>query len=191
MITSYLKNNTAAIHEKVEADNLAKYIMDHSISVEQYGELLYANYKAYATIDTILIANKQNYSEAIREFIDQSKTKALREDLLQLSFDDYERKSISSVENQKSEAYGVGLLYVIEGSMLGGLLMAKNLPKCAHLKHLNNHYFFGKEATDVLPRWKYFCTAIDALPYDEVEKKKALQGATDAFAIFDSAFQDK
>lgn len=191
MITSYLKSNTAAIHEAVEADNLAKHIIDHSITIAQYKELLYANYKAYATIDTILVANKHSYRDDIKTFVDQSKTVALRKDLVQLRFTNFEINSILSVENRESEAYGIGLLYVVEGSMLGGLLMAKNLPECKHLQSITEHHFFGKNASEVMPRWKDFCATINALPYSEKEKEIALSGARDAFSIFDSAFQDK
>jgi len=46
----YLKEKTTAIHNELEQSNLAGKIMDHSISQQEYHDLLLQNYIFFTTL---------------------------------------------------------------------------------------------------------------------------------------------
>ncbi|HBO29208.1 MAG TPA: hypothetical protein DD462_05380 [Leeuwenhoekiella sp.] len=77
---------------------------------------------------------------------------------------------------------------MVEGSMMGGLLIRKKLESCEHLKDKTTHNFFGKSAPEVMQRWKNFTGAVEAKPYSEQEHQDAVDGAHAAFMIFKDSY---
>ena len=185
MILKHLKTQTATLHQKTEEDNLAKFILDHSIDVATYTQLLQQNYLAYARIDRILEANSASLDDNLKVYADAAKSKALAEDLTDL---DAEIPQVESTTVQFSSAYLLGLIYVVEGSMMGGLLIRKNLESCEHLKDKTMHHFFGKSAPEVMQRWKNFTGAVEEKTYSEQEHQEAVDGAHAAFMIFKDSY---
>ena len=57
-----LKEATRELHEQVEAQNLAKQIMDHSIDLETYKLLLLQNFTAYQATETAIKQVLPEYS---------------------------------------------------------------------------------------------------------------------------------
>ena len=146
MILKHLKKQTETLHKKTEEDNLAKYILDHSIDRETYKRLLQQNYLAYARIDALLASNSSTLTTELKPFVDKAKSRALAEDLKKL---DAEIPQVDPVNDSYSAAFLLGLIYVVEGSMMGGLLIRKNLEACTHLEDIEQHHFFGKSAQDL------------------------------------------
>ncbi|MEC8682625.1 MAG: biliverdin-producing heme oxygenase, partial [Bacteroidota bacterium] len=72
MILKHLKTQTATLHQKTEEDNLAKYILDHSIDKETYKRLLQQNYLAYARIDALLASNASILTTELKPFADKA-----------------------------------------------------------------------------------------------------------------------
>ena len=159
MILKHLKKQTETLHKKTEEDNLAKYILDHSIDRETYKRLLQQNYLAYARIDALLASNASILTTELKPFADKAKSSALAEDLKRL-----------------------------EGSMMGGLLIRKNLEACTHLEDIEQHHFFGKSAPEVMQRWKAFTQAVESQTYTKEEQQQAVDGAHTAFNIFKDSY---
>ena len=184
MILKHLKKQTASLHQETEQDNLAKYILDHSITLEQYKTLLKQNYKAYATINRLIKLNQDLVPSNLKEFADDQKVKDLAQDLKRLDAATPE----VDVEDTKlvSPAELLGMLYVVEGSMMGGLLIRKNLASCSNLEHIETHHFFGKNPPEVMSRWKSFTAGVESKAYSEAEMDAAAEGANFAFSVFKS-----
>lgn len=183
MILKHLKTRTETLHKDTEKDNLAKYILDHSITLNQYQSLLLKNYTAYATLSKL----NQKYSDllpvALKPFADSEKTDALKKDLVSLSIP-VPAIDEPNVKMNISSASILGMLYVAEGSMMGGLLIRKNLEDCPHLRDIEKHHFFGKKAPEVLNRWKSFTETVNLNTYTDAEVDEAVEGANYAFSIF-------
>ena len=184
MILKHLKKQTASLHQETEQDNLAKYILDHSITLEQYKTLLKQNYKAYATINRLIKLNQDLMPSNLKGFADDQKVKDLAQDLNRL------HAAIPEVDVEDSKLVSpaelLGMLYVVEGSMMGGLLIRKNLVSCSNLEHIETHHFFGKNPPEVMSRWKSFTAGVESKAYSEAEMDAAAEGANFAFSVFKS-----
>lgn len=182
----FLKEGTTSIHSEVEQTNLAKHIMDHSITPEVFKRLLIQNYYAYYTIEKQLQQNTEKVSSNLKAFIDTKKSRKLLKDLNNL---DNTFKAIS-LENLnfkiESELDAIGALYVIEGSMLGGLLISKHLDHCSNLSNIKTQQFFKSDPKNSMMRWKNFTTTVNEMTFTEDQKQSALQTAKKTFQVFNS-----
>ncbi|RXG15706.1 heme oxygenase [Leeuwenhoekiella aestuarii] len=187
MILKHLKKQTANLHQETEQGNLAKYILDHSITTAQYKALLKQNYKAYAILNSLLKHNEKNIPANLQHFADDKKVKDLELDLSQIAAVTPEITFDASKILSPAEI--LGMLYVVEGSMMGGLLIRKNLESCSNLDAVQKHHFFGKNPPEVLNRWKSFTAAVESQDYSETEMDAAVKGANYAFLIFKNSYE--
>jgi len=184
MILPYLKEKTNRIHQQVEKDNLAKEIIDHAISIDNYKKLLIQNFKFYHTIEQALIRNTHLIRSSLHPFLDMDKTQRLKEDLKRLDYDVDTQNNQPNHFEINSENAALGALYVSEGSALGGLLISKHLKKCPNLSSIKEHSFFGNDASLILGRWRNFQQIVEQHFYDENIKQEVLNSAKATFEFF-------
>jgi len=179
----YLKEQTKLIHNQVEKDNLAKHILNHTITLNQYKQLLINNYNAYKSVEQVLVKSKNLACNSLKPYLNFNKSDSLHKDLLQFENENIEIKlSNFRIENQ---AHLIGALYVIQGSMLGSLLIAKNIPKCESIKKITFHNFFDQyKHKNRVNLWKEFCEIVNKKTFTEVQKKSAGYKAQQVFKIF-------
>ncbi|MCC4213259.1 biliverdin-producing heme oxygenase [Leeuwenhoekiella parthenopeia] len=186
MILDHLKTQTTVLHKETEQDNLARFILDHSITPAQYLDLLKQNWYAYTGIDGFLDQNKAQLPAHLKPFADGSKSLALKRDLLQLG---YSAETPPTFESRQLSAPALlGMIYVAEGSMLGGLLIRKNLESCSKLDADLDHHFFGKKVQEVMQRWQDFKAAVSDREYTPEELEAAVAGAHLGFGIFKESY---
>lgn len=177
-IIQRLKEETRSLHEQIEEQNLAKQIMDHSIEVETYKLLLLQNYIAYRETETEIQKFLPVYAG--------KKHLQLKQDLEQLNV-----PTEIPVENVifecHSTAEALGTAYVVEGSALGGLLLARNIEKCNSLAAIERHHFFNGEKAN-LQDWKLFKEALESYEFSEIEEEEAIEKAKDTFRFFEHVF---
>ncbi|MDT0689865.1 biliverdin-producing heme oxygenase [Salegentibacter sp. F188] len=179
---SELRESTAELHEQIEQENAAGRIMDHSISIDQYKNLLYQNYVAYAISEKEIAAQISGY--------EGEKHKALEKDLKQL---DLPAKIPSFPGNEfycNSEVEALGAAYVVEGSAMGGMLISRNLKKCDKLAPIENHYFFNGKR-DSLKSWNEFKKLLNSRSFTEEEKASAINKAKETFEFFGQVFRQQ
>ncbi|WP_344930872.1 biliverdin-producing heme oxygenase [Aquimarina addita] len=184
-ILEILKAGTALSHQEAEKKNLAKKIIDHTISLEEYKKLLFINWKAYRSIEQYLYQNKHILPNELTSLVSYDKSNRLQKDLnaLGVLLDHSQENSISCPENSSVDSL-IGFLYVIEGSMLGGMLIAKHISQCPSLEHIRNPYFFSGKSKDQMKNWKEFCMYLNNQKYTESNIQKALDAANKAFTFF-------
>lgn len=173
-----LKEETRELHERVEEQNLAKQIMDHSINLETYKLLLLQNYIAYRATET-----------AIKDFIPEysgKKHKQLEQDLEQLEIS-AEIPPKNDIFECRSKAEALGAAYVVEGSALGGMLLARNLRKCGNLSTIEQHHFFNGNKEN-LKDWNDFKVQLEQYSFSEAGELEAIDKAKETFRFFESIF---
>lgn len=173
-----LREETQDLHEEIEQYSLAKQILEHNIDLHTYKLLLWQNYIAYAATET-----------QVEPFLNFSSKKhlQLKKDLFQLGMKPKIPSKIPLFEcHNEAEAYGAA--YVIEGSALGGMLIAKNLKKCDSLKDIETHHFFNGDKTN-LDSWKSFKDQLASKNFDEGEQQEAIEKAKDTFRFFGEIMQ--
>jgi len=178
----FLKEQTKTIHDNVEGANLAKHIIDGSMSLTQYKTYLIQNYHSYKAVEDALVGHKSIIREALHPFINQNKSEHLLQDLQNLNV------SIPSNPKQiafNSEAEAIGALYVIQGSMIGGNLISKKLRTCTALETIETHHFFDFCVKDSMKLWSTFKNIVNSTEFTETQHQEALASAKKAFLCFE------
>ncbi|MGM1057543.1 MAG: biliverdin-producing heme oxygenase [Bacteroidota bacterium] len=176
-----LREETRKLHEQVEAQNLAKQIMDHSIDLETYKLLLLQNFIAYQATETAIKQFLPGYSG--------KKHRQLQQDLEQLGVA-AEMISKNDIFECHSKAEALGAAYVVEGSALGGMVLAKNLQKCKLLASVDQHHFFNGDKEN-LKDWNSFKTGLEQYEFSKDEENEALEKAKETFRFFQTSFNRK
>ena len=178
-----LREATGELHERLEQQNLARHIVDHSIDLETYKKLLLQNYQAY-----------QHLEGQISEFLPElkgNKAPRLKTDLeaLKIALPAPVSDLQESLEiNSLPEAYGAA--YVVEGSALGGMVIAKHLPKCERLQGLEPQQFFSGDKS-CLTKWSNFKGLLSQQDFNEAEEQELLGKAKETFLFFERVFNQE
>ena len=174
-----LKEATTPLHEEIEKENLAARIMSHDITEEEYKLLLLQNYVVYTVMETALTKKLANYTG--------DKSQRLEKDLLNLNIDysivrEYRDKFILTT---KAEAMGAA--YVVEGSSLGGMMIAKEIKNCDALSHIKSHHFFNGDRSNV-KSWNSFSKTLKQEIFTPLEEIQAIDKAKETFIFFGEVF---
>ena len=157
MIGILLKEQTKALHDQVEEKLKSHKIMDRSFSLQEYHELLRANYQFLLEFEDAVFASISSETKNQIHGDQRRKLAVIAKDLA-----DFEEVTSFSSKNIsiKNEAEALGILYVMEGSTLGGNIIAKSLAKNPTFDGVSFHYFgFYGEKTGSL--WKNFKEVIE------------------------------
>lgn len=184
MILKELKEKTQELHNEAERYNDARKVIDHTITLEEYKHLLITNYGSYKPIEEFISLHRNLLPENLKEFATFHKSDSITNDLMDLEVD-YSKEPILSFEASiDSSSYLIGLMYVLEGSMMGGLMISKQLAKCPHLSMLPKQHFFSRDVEATLGRWEHFKEVVSAFNYTPQEIKTAIDAANTAFSFF-------
>jgi len=179
-----LREATKELHENIEKKNLAYLIINHKIKIDEYKLLLLQNYIAYAITE-----------QQISNYIDIKntlKSELLLEDLSALEInEDVIQKNILKFENLftlNNTIESLGAKYVVDGSALGGVFIAKNIPLCKNLQELPKPIFFSGDR-DQVKQWNSFSKTLKK-DYSLEEENLAINKAKETFIFFSKVFSE-
>lgn len=178
MMTAKLKAETQVLHDRIEEKNLARQIMDGSIELETYKLLLLQNYIAYRQTESEIQRFLPGYTG--------SKHLQLRQDLENLGMTaaiPFKKENFQC--NSPAEAFGAA--YVVEGSAMGGMVLAKKLKTCAALEDLPAQNFFSGDKEN-LKDWRNFKEELEQYCFSEAEEAEAIEKAKETFRFFEKIF---
>jgi heme oxygenase len=81
---------------------------------------------------------------------------------------------------------GLGCLYVLEGSTLGGQLIARELSRRFGIEQYSGSSFFHSYDSNVGEAWKHFCSAVRTHANDPIKEHAIVKSAEETFASFES-----
>lgn len=173
-----LREGTAQLHKRLEENNLANKIMDHSISLEEYKFLLYQNYLAYSSVEPKIAA-----------FLPEQKlgkAENIKQDLYNLNVKLFEGAEVFDFSCQ-NEAEAIGAAYVLEGSAMGGLMIGKELQECEIASILPEQLFFSGKRESATG-FNQFLKMLRNRNFSEKEIDLAVSKAVETFKLFEKAF---
>jgi len=176
---SKLREETQQLHNEIEKDNLAALIMDHSIDLDNYKTLLLQNFVSYRVIEN-----------AVQPFLKDfgtTKSNQLEKDLKALGVDFTIVEEYINTISISNKMEALGAAYVVEGSVLGGMMIAKELKECKELSEIEEHHFFNGDRKNVAG-WKNFLKQVNSQEFSEEEKLQASNKAKDTFKFFGRVF---
>jgi len=182
----FLKLETQKLHKQVEMSYLSKSILDHSITLNQYKQLLIHNYFCYKIVEQELVKKRELVDKELGLFISFEKSEKLLNDIH--SIDPQFDLNLKIPFHVNSEFEIMGALYVIEGSMLGGSLINKHIKQCKYLETIPPQQFFNRNAKQVIKRWKLFTHYINTKAVTNKGKTEAVLLAKNTFELFDKVY---
>lgn len=175
-----LRDATKQLHDEIEQDNLASKIMSHEISLDEYKLLLLQNYIAYKITEEQIGQHLDNW--------ESDKSLRLKKDLDALKVDTSVLADFQNRFKIKNRTEAIGATYVLEGSALGGMQIAKELPNCQNLQETGKPHFFTPKRQS-MEGWNIFLKRLRNSEFSEEEKSMAAQKARETFIFFGEVFK--
>jgi heme oxygenase len=167
-------------------------LVNGSLSLPDYGRLMLAFHGFYSMLDPYLESACIRFSVAKSGFRYAGRTAMLTNDLVALGLGDEAARSASSAGGPapaRSAAALAGMLYVFEGSMLGGaVLCAATETLLAPAANGGNSYWRWCRAA-AQPRWAMTCGLIEELADTPAARDEMVAAARDSFQRFAAWFE--
>lgn len=188
-VRELLKAATNDYHNQLNQHSLLLGLTQADYSLERYRTLLVAYYHLYQALEQCLIAFQPTLS-GLLDYSLRIKLPWIFSDLAFFGIDaPASDKGIRLPPFTRVGEY-IGVLYVIEGSMLGGQLISRNLLANLGLSHASGARFYWGYAEQTVPMWKDFLRFAETIAADEQECRAATQAACQTFQLFMKVLDD-
>jgi len=171
MLQEVLKQATSKQHQDLEQLMLVDKIMDGTLSLQEYQQILQTNYIIHAIIEQQLFESLDENLQNELHINSRIKLPALLKDMQELNMDVTETKLNEQINILiGSNAAVLGAMYVLEGATLGGNVIVKKLKVNVNLQKLNlNFHYYQVYGSNLISNWKNFLqvlnTQVDASAY--------------------------
>lgn len=156
-----LREATRNLHRRLDHHPLLAPLVQPGLDQRRYGDALLALYGVHAPLEEAIAAFFNRQHPGIFDYASRSKTPALTADLAELGRmpSPMSKPVTVPIHPIGSLAESVGVLYPLEGSMLGAQVILRQLPTGSG-NHLPTRFFscYGDQAH---VRWRSFLTWAD------------------------------
>lgn len=187
MVMESLKSATAEIHNQVESLAFSNNIMNGSLTMEQYKWLIWQNYILHASseslIDKVLpveLKNELNLSK-------RQKLRLLQRDIHHLNITNYSKNLLLDIN---SAAKSLGVMYVLEGSTLGGAVIRRHLESNPRLSAVTQYNFYGCYGQDTGKMWMEFKAVTEKYSVENSCEKEIVDSAVNFFQAFGALLKE-
>jgi heme oxygenase len=159
-----LKDSTRDLHDRVEATNFMARLMRDDLTPREYARTMRGLHALYAALEP-LIARVGGLREVLPDLDQRMKTASLAADLRALppGSDPEVLATAPAVDPIATAAAALGTLYVLEGSTMGGRLIATKLKTREFVRPESLRFFehYGAQANVF---WRRFVRVLDEVP---------------------------
>lgn len=182
-LRSKLKLATSQAHTDIESNPVLARLTSSDLTREQYTGILLRYFGFFDPLEDRL--QETHVKQIVPDFSSRLRANRIASDLLSLGLSDVELREAPRCENLpdvSSLSRAMGVLYVIEGSRLGGMLIAK------HLKQLDFYNedaasFFTEDPQAVSARWKSFIEILETRT--DFDESQVVAAAKETFEKLD------
>ncbi len=188
MLQEVLKQATDKQHQDLEQLMFVDQIMNGTLSLEQYKEILHTNYIVHACVEQYLFTSLDQELKTELDLDKRTKLPALQKDLQELNMEvpEVECADLEQITDAENAAL-LGVMYVLEGATLGGNVVVKRLKVNQNLKFFNlNFNYYQVYGTNLVDNWKQFCRVLNTR-VDKTEYDASIKSALSLFEQFASA----
>lgn len=176
MVSEYLKHNTADYHDAAEKLFNSEKIFNKTFTLEDYKKIIHTNYLMLLhSEDKIFNRLSDKYADKL-QLAERKKLPLIEKDLESLSLENQPASHHLEFDNEHE---ALGAMYVIEGSTLGGNVIAKQLSKTEGFNTVTFN-FFGCYQENTGSMWKNFKEVLDT----EVTEEKYGEVLTGAKKLY-------
>lgn len=181
MILQKLKESTRQQHEDVEG---AVDVMSQMFNLEDYKRLIARFWSFYAAFEPTL--PYAELKEAGFDYDQRRKLAWLEADAKVLGLEKPE--SFDALPDVSTLPKAFGSLYVVEGSTLGGAVIARHLNQHLGLTPENGGAFYASYGPMIGPMWKQFGEAVTAYAADGANDDQIVESAKKTFDSINDLF---
>lgn len=189
-----LKTATQAIHDVIDSSSIAKHIVSSSITIDNYITFLKINY-GFVRAFEIALSNPEINGQIDTFFEKQDKSFLIIQDLKTLGCPSTIlsklplMKGLPLIDNPVKK---LAALYVIEGSTMGGLFIAKHVEKILGInKEKGGLFLHGQHGPKIAAqRFKSFISMLNSYPWDRQSMDTAKVTAVNCFQAIANWFKD-
>lgn len=182
MVSDKLKRQTKEAHLMLEKKLVAQIKAIQSES--DYAKVLRYFYIFFGGLEVLV--NKVPDASFLPDYHLRRKSVALANDLGALQFPLPPVARQSALPAVKNNLDAAGVIYVMEGSTLGGVHIAEMIRKRLSAKNANAFSFFDGYGDRTTAMWQSFQKAINSLANSEKEEQIIIDAANDTFIHFDN-----
>lgn len=171
-----LKLATTTVHERLHRHPGFAAVASGGVALDDYRALLGRLYGFHAPFETSLGEPPQ-------------RTRRLESDLAVLGLDEERIRALplcGFIPPTGTSSRRLGALYVIEGSALGGLVLARGLDGLLGRGATEGRAFFMGEGRGARRAWSTFLHQLSMLDGDPAAEAEAIDAARETFAAFES-----
>ncbi len=189
-VIGILKNSTRHLHSELEKVSFAHEIMSKQLNAQQYHELLCKNYCIYRKLEPQLNDALVRIGKLFPQLFYSSRCQDLKMDLNYFSQKKEKIKNKYKFKlEEKNTAAWLGVLYVLEGSRLGGNVIVKALKNNPHLKSIPEFHFYQQNNIDISSRWGALQKMLSQDTLSNKDIQIAVNAATHTFDYFNKIHQ--
>jgi heme oxygenase len=179
-----LRQETAESHQKLEDSPLSKAILSPSVSVKDYQTYLAALFGVtIACEDQVFPA----ISHVITDLKDRYKSRLIIDDLLATGLTEAAIDALPVYRFEFSTvAEALGIMYVLEGSTLGGKILYKHIHEVLALTPENGASYFWGYGAQTGNLWKSFISSLTQFVDEHEERDGVIGSAQKTFTIIDN-----
>ena len=166
MLQTILKEATKTYHRQLEQLMYVDEIMNNTLTLPQYKQLLAINYLVNEEWENFLFTSLSTSLAAKLHIEKRSKRNALLADMEELKIAIPKKTTTHhQLIISKNDASILGALYVLEGATLGGNIIYKKLATNAALTHLDlNFHYYQVYGNNLITYWKEFYEVLNQQP---------------------------
>jgi heme oxygenase len=176
--SDFLKAHTQEVH--VQLEQMLIPIIQSISTLEQYASLLKIFYSFYAPAEDQL--SKVPYIERYISGVDLRKADSLKRDIIALGESTVNMRLCSELPACIDLSDAFGIMYVLEGSVLGGKAIATIITRCLPANSAIPFSFFLHYNGNAKIKWQQFKTHLDNT--DGLLQPQLLTAATNTFVLF-------
>ncbi len=184
-----LKSATESLHRSVETTPISKAIMSPLLTQDEYVQYLYKMYLIHSNVEQLVFPT---VNTVINDVIARVKTPFLVSDMARLGKKaDANVHSLLDDEYRNNLNFNVGLLYVTEGSVLGGLYILKHVKQTLGAATPGSFLNVYGDKTGTI--WKNFIEQLNqhASKITEEESNEIIAGALYGFKRVGAVFSQE
>lgn len=175
-----LRIKTSDSHKGLEALPISKSIVDPKITVEKYALYLSLMH------DVVQNLEKKIYpmlSDVITDLSERKKTQLILNDLRQIGVEKKQNFSPFKNVSEITAPFAMGMMYVVEGSTLGGRFILKNIQENLGFTEENGASYFSGYGNKTGSFWKNYLNSLTNFEAENNSQEEIIAGADYAFQV--------
>jgi heme oxygenase len=172
-----LKTQTAVSHKKLESLPVSSCILSPEMKIDDYAHYLKLMYDVHYDVEKNIFPLLSN---VIGDLKDREKKHLIEEDLTFLKYNKPAPVSVFDTKNSPIP-FALGILYVVEGSSLGGRFILKNIETVLGLNEGKGVSYFTGYGNKTGSQWKNFLNVLTEYQEENNCENEIIKGAIYAF----------